>query len=105
MEEDNPRTFGETLISENKASEQLASGQTSSEYIAHSSNKGRDFTPILDLYFYHQLDKHQSLTADMVGTYIRTKSDNYYDEGVPSRSMVDGNTYSLIGEAMWQDSD
>ncbi len=89
--ENQPRTFGEFRISEN-----------SSEYIAHSSNKSRDFTPVLDLYFYHQLGKHQSLTADMLGTYIRTKSDSYYDEKVPSRSIADGNTYSLIGEAIYE---
>ena len=89
--ENHPRTFGEYLISEND-----------SEYTAHSSNKNRDFTPVLDLYFYHQLGKHQSLTADMLGTYIRTKSDSYYDEGAPYRSVANGNTYSLIGEAIYE---
>ncbi len=100
--ENHPRTFGEYLISENELKKGLVAEQASSEYTAHSSNKSRDFTPVLDLYFYHQLGKHQSLSADVLGTYIRTKSDSYYDEGAPYRSMVDGNTYSLIGEAIYE---
>ena len=87
-----PRTFAEQMVRE--------SGGT--ESIAHSNGKSRDFTPSLDLYFFHRLGKHQSLTADVLGTYIRTKSDSYDDEGTPYAYRVDGDTYSLIGEAIYE---
>ena len=87
-----PRTFAEQLVTES----------TGSEYVVHSNDKSRDFTPSLDLYFYHQLGKHQSLTADVLGTYIQTKSDSYDDEGTPYAYQVDGKTYSLIGEAIYE---
>ncbi len=86
-----PRTFGETLVSDG-----------SSEYIAHSNDKSRSFTPSLDLYFFHQLGVRQSFTADLLGTYISTKSDSYDDEGAPYSYQVDGKTYSLIGEAVYE---
>lgn len=86
-----PRTADELLFSESSA-----------ETIVHRSNKGRDFTPALDLYFYHQLGKHQSLAADVVGTYIRTKGDHYEDEGEPYQYQVEGKTYSMIGEAIYE---
>ncbi len=87
-----PRTFGEQVVTESGGSES----------IAHSNDKSRDFTPSLDLYFFHQLGKHQSLTADVLGTYIRTKNDSYDDEGTPYAYQVDGDTYSLIGEAIYE---
>lgn len=34
-------------------------------YPVYRTSKGRNFTPALDLYFYHQLGKHQSLSADV----------------------------------------
>ena len=38
----------------------------------------------------------------MLGTYIRTKGDSYDDEGTPYAYRVDGYTYSLIGEAIYE---
>lgn len=86
-----PRTAYEMLFSE-----------SSSETIVHRRNKSRDFTPVLDLYFFHQLGKHQSLTADVLGTYIRTKGDYYEDEGEPYQYQVEGKTYSIISEAIYE---
>lgn len=71
-------------------------------YPVYRTSKGRDFTPALDLYFYHQLGKHQSLSVDVLGTYIRTKGAYYEDEGEPYQYQVDGKTYSLISEAIYE---
>lgn len=49
-------------------------------YPVYRTGKGRDFTPALDLYFYHQFGKHQSLSADVLGTYIHTNGAYYEDE-------------------------
>lgn len=71
-------------------------------YPVYRTSKGRDFTPALDLYFYHQLGKHQSLSADVLGTYIHTKGAYYEGEGEPYQYQVDGKTYSLIAEAIYE---
>lgn len=71
-------------------------------YPVYRTSKGRDFTPTLDLYFYHQLGKHQSLSADVLGTYIHTKGAYYEGEGEPYQYQVDGKTYSLIAEAIYE---
>ncbi len=86
-----PRTFGEMLVSDN-----------SSNYVAHSNDKSRSCTPSVDLYFFHQLDKRQSFTLDVLGTYINTQSDSYDDEGTPYSYEVNGRTFSLIGEAVYE---
>ncbi len=90
--DNSPRTFSHWLITE--------TGKTG--YTATESNKGRSTTPVLDLYYHRQLGKHQTLTANAVGTYIHTLSSNYYDEGGAYAYDVDGSTYSLIGEAIYE---
>ena len=93
-----PRTTDEVLISEQKGD------QAENQYSATKSSKSHDITPSLDLYFHHTIGSHQSFTADALGTFIRTKSDSYYDEGTPYTYQVDGKTYSLIGEAIYENS-
>lgn len=87
-----PRTFSHWLVTE--------TGKTG--YTATESKKERSTSPILDLYYHRQLGKHQTLTVDAVGTYIRTLGSNYYDEGGAYAYDVDGSTYSLIGEAIYE---
>ncbi len=87
-----PRTFSHWLITE--------TGKA--DYTATESSKERSTTPALDLYYQRQLGKHQSLTVNAVGTYIQTLGNNYYDEGGAYAYDVDGNTYSLIGEAIYE---
>ncbi len=86
-----PRTYSETLVKD-----------AAIEYIAHSNDKSRSLTPSLDLYFFRQMGKHQSFTIDLLGTYISTKSDSYDDEGTSYAYGVDGKTYSLIGETVYE---
>ncbi len=87
-----PRTFSHRLIAE--------TGKA--DYIATESSKERSTTPVLDIYYHRQLGKHQTITANAVGTYIHTLDNNYYDEGGAYAYDVDGNTYSLIGEAIYE---
>lgn len=87
-----PRTFSHLLITE--------TGKT--VYTATESKKERSTSPVLDLYYHRQLGKHQALTVDAVGTYIQTLGSNYYDEGGAYAYDVDGSTYSLIGETIYE---
>ena len=96
-----PRTTSHYLFSEESFSGQTAIAEPISMTTCQSS-KENNFTPTLDLYFFHQIGKHQSVTADLLGTYIRTRSDNYNDEGDAYSYQTVGNTYSLIGEAIYE---
>lgn len=87
-----PRTFAHRLISE--------SGKA--DYVATESDKSRTASPVLDIYYCRQLGKHQSITANAIGTYIHTLNHSFYDEGSPYSYDVDGKTYSLIGEAIYE---
>ncbi len=87
-----PRTFSHRLISE--------TGKA--DYVATESSRERSTTPVVDIYYHRQLGKHQTITANAVGTYIHTLNNNYYDEGGAYAYDVDGNAYSLIGEAIYE---
>jgi hypothetical protein len=71
-------------------------------YIATDNQHSLSSTPVVDLYYSHQLTPKQSITLNTVGTYINTDAFNYYDEGVPYQYNVDGKTYSLITEAIYE---
>lgn len=71
-------------------------------YTAIQRNKTHDFAPSLDLYFHRQITPQQSFTLNAVGTYIGTSSTNSYDEGTPYQYAVDGKTYSLMSEAIYE---
>ncbi len=87
-----PRTSSHRLIAE--------TGKA--DYTATETLKERSTTPVLDIYYQRQVGKHQTLTANAVGTYIRTLGNNYYDEGGAYAYDVDGKTSSLIGEAIYE---
>lgn len=87
-----PRTFSHRLISETGTA----------DYIATESDKSRTTSPVLDIYYYRQLGKHQTITANAVATYMHTLNHSFYDEGSPYSYDVDGKTYSLIGEAIYE---
>lgn len=71
-------------------------------YTATSRKSNRFNTPVLDLYFFRQLNPRQSITANAVGTYISTKDKNYYDEGKPYQYDVNGETVSVLSEAIYE---
>ena len=71
-------------------------------YIATQHNTQHDHAPSLDLYFHRRLTGQQTVTLNAVGTYIGTSSTSSYDEGTPYQYVVDGKTYSLMSEAIYE---
>ncbi len=71
-------------------------------YSSTNRENGKSSSPVLDLYFFRQLTPRQSITANAVGTYIATKSSNYYDEGAPYQYDVDGKTVSALSEIVYE---
>ncbi len=72
------------------------------EYLATQCERNRSSSPVLDLYFFKQLTSRQSLTLNAVGTYIATSLRSSYDEGAPYAYQVEGKTYSLMSEAIYE---
>ncbi len=71
-------------------------------YSSTNRESGHSNSPVLDLYFFRQLAPRQSITANAVGTYIATKSSNYYDEGAPYQYDVNGKTVSVLSEIVYE---
>ena len=71
-------------------------------YSSISRESAHSNSPVLDLYFFRQLTPRQSITANAVGTYIATKSSNYYDEGAPYQYDVSGKTVSALSEIIYE---
>ena len=71
-------------------------------YSSINRESGHSNSPVLDLYFFSQLTPRQSITANAVGTYIATKSSNYYDEGAPYQYDVNGKTVSALSEIVYE---
>lgn len=71
-----------------------------SPYDEHSSSRGS--SPSLDLYYHVDFPRHQSLTANLVGTYIKTVGNEENNEGQAYRYSTDGRTYSLWSEAVYE---
>ena len=69
-------------------------------YEDHSSS--RTSSPVLDLYLHYDFKRHQSLTANAVGTYIKTNSFTEHNEGGPYAYNVTGKTSSLWTEAIYE---
>ena len=69
-------------------------------YEDHSSS--RTSSPVLDLYFHQDFKRHQSLTANAVGTYIHTDSHAEHNESGSYAYDVTGKTYSLWTEAIYE---
>ena len=65
-------------------------------------NVSSDFSPTLDLYFFHQLGKHQSVTANVVGSSIYTDKRGYNGEEGDYAYEVNGRTWSLESEAIYE---
>ncbi|WP_085536247.1 TonB-dependent receptor [Massilibacteroides vaginae] len=66
------------------------------------------YRPSLDLYYQRQLKNKQSFVLNLVGTYMRTNEKRSYSEvwnNIPVTQIntdVEGNKYSLIGEAIYE---
>ena len=53
-------------------------------------------------YFFHQLGKHQNITANVVGASIYTDKQGYNGEGGAYVYDVNGRTWSLLSEAIYE---
>lgn len=71
-------------------------------YITTKRYHNKSFSPVLDLYYYHTLGTHQSVTANVVGTSISSDQHHYNNEGTEYAYNVDGNTWSLASEAIYE---
>lgn len=74
----------------------------SEHYTATSRESGKGCSPVADFYFFRQITPRQSVTANAVGTYISTRSDNAYDEGTPYIYKVNGKSASLLSEIIYE---
>ena len=72
------------------------------KYVVMSWDNDKSFTPVVDLYFHRRLGENRSVTANMVGTYISTNAFNYQNEGSAYQYQVDGKTWSLMSEAIYE---
>ena len=66
----------------------------------HSSS--RSSSPVLDLFFNRRFARHQSLTANVVGTHIKTDTYTEHNEGGHYEYAVAGKTWSLWSEAIYE---
>lgn len=87
-------------VPDNFNQKQIVDGKQT--YTALEQQQSRSGSPVLDLYYFQQFTPRQSLTLNAVGTYIGTRSSDSYDEGSPYRYDVDGRTYSLLSEAIYE---
>lgn len=71
-------------------------------YTATGKHKSKTCSPVLDMYYFNQFTPKQSITFNAVGTYIKTDDFNSYDEGGKYEYEVDGKTYSIMGEAIYE---
>ncbi len=65
-------------------------------------NSSRSNSPVLDLYLFRQFTPRQSITANAVGTYIKTNTSDYFDEGIPYKYDVKGRTASALTEVIYE---
>lgn len=67
-----------------------------------TESTSHSFSPVLDLYYLRHLGADQTLTVNAVGTSIATRSTFRDEEGVPYAYTVEGQTRSLLGEALYE---
>ena len=82
--------------------------QGDATYTVIDRQKSKSHIPSLDVYYQLDLKNDQHLYFDVVGTYLSSSNDRHYsmteDGGEPAAfaSDVDGERYSLIGEAIYE---
>lgn len=59
-------------------------------------------SPSIDLYYHQDFRRHQSLTANLVGTYIKSSGDIENNEGARYAYSTHGQTRSLWSEAIYE---
>ncbi len=78
------------------------------EYDIFYNQKSKSYIPSLDIYYQLNLKNDRHLYLDVVGTYLKSSNDSRYsmsnDAMTPDEiiSHVDGDKYSIIGEAIYE---
>jgi len=73
-----------------------------------NKNRGDEYIPALDIYYRRELKNKQSLTFNVVGTYISSDSKRAFTEWrnvKPETDIynhIEGSKYSVIGEAIYE---
>ena len=73
-----------------------------------SGGENTSHLPSLDLYYMRTLKNKQTITANVVGTYINTDMDRFYTETEDGQTLSDvlsyvaGKKYSMIGEGIYE---
>lgn len=68
----------------------------------NSNSASRGYSPSLDLYFHQDFRRHQSLTANVVGTLIQSTGEIERDGAEAYAYDTDGRTRSLWSEALYE---
>lgn len=70
--------------------------------LATRLRRSTSLSPVADLYFFHTLGRRQSLTANAVATFIRTREFTADSEGTAYAYHASGRTHSLTAEAVYE---
>ena len=71
-------------------------------YISNTFEKNKAISPVLDIYYSHQITQRQNITMNAVGTMISTDAFYSNDEGGLYQYVTDGRTYSLLSEIIYE---
>ena len=92
------KLYGNHALRPSESTSTMALDSTS--YNSHSASRGS--SPALDLYYHQDFRRHQSLTANVVGTLIRTSGSTARD-GIEAYAYdTEGHTRSLWSEAIYE---
>ena len=103
-------TLRYSFTKERKKSHSLLYEKRTPEQITdvRSGGESRSHLPSLDLYYMRTLKNKQTVTANIVGTYINTDANQNYTEKEEEEVLSDvlsnvlGKKYSLIGEGIYE---
>ena len=85
--------------------------QATDSFAIKDHESSRSQSPSLDIYYQHNLPNKQHIYLDVVGTYIGSLSDRHFQQTPLGATLADttdvyssvqGNKYSLIGEAIYE---
>ena len=65
-------------------------------------SSSRSSSPSLDIYYHQDFRRHQTITANVVGTSIKTTGEEVNNEGTDYRYSTNGQTYSLWSEVIYE---
>ena len=85
--------------------------QGTDSFAVHDHESNRSVSPALDIYYQHNLPNDNHIYLNLVGTYINTASSRHFTQTPMGATVADttdvlssvqGNKWSLIGEAIYE---